>query len=320
MRFATVPLLLVLTAPLAGQSSDPAAALQAFRARLAEVPVIPVERVELELPAEPALGRVTSIATDEEGRFYVLQRLEEYGPGRTADPITVFDPTGRFVRSWGGGLFNTPHGIRVDLAGDVWAVDANTSTVFKFSPTGDLLLEIQLDRLPLDEVFCGATDVAFLPDGHVVVADGYCKGRVVEFDPEGHQVREWGTRGRGPGQFRVVHGIAVGPDEVIYVADRENGRLQRFDRSGRLLGMWEYSRQLYSVAFSRTGELYIALRFDGGRSNNPIVRIDPDTGDMLGWFETDCVPHVLTVAADGAFIPELLCPELPGGVALYRPR
>jgi len=320
MRFALVLVLLVFAAPVVGQSADETARLEAFRARLAQVPVIPVERVELDFQPDPALGWVSAATADEEGRLYLFQRLAEGDPGTRADPITVFDSEGRFVHSWGGGLFNTPHGIRVDGAGDVWAVDANTSTVFKFSSAGDLLLKIQLDRPPFDEVFCGATDVAFFPDGHVVVSDGYCNGRVVEFDPDGNQVREWGTRGRGPGQFRVAHGIAVGPDEVIYVADRENGRLQRFDRSGRLLGMWEYASQLYSVAFSPDGHLYIAFRFDGGYADGPIVRIDPETGDMLGRIEIDCISHELAFAPDGALVPGLMCGEPTGRVVLYRPR
>lgn len=305
--------MLVWGVPLAGQVSGQAPDTDAFRARLSAVPVIPVERVELDLQAEPALGRVSAVTTDDQGNLYVFHRPAE------GDPVAVFDSSGRFLRSWGEGLFNMPHGIRVDPVGDVWTVDANTSRVLRFSPAGDLQLEIQLDRPALDQEFCGATDVAFLPDGGVVVSDGYCNGRVVEFDADGNQVREWGTRGRGPGQFRVAHSIAVGPGEVVYVADRENGRLQRFDRWGRLLGMWGYSRQLYSVAVSRDGDLYITVRL-AENSDNHVIRLDPATGEMLGRLEIDCIGHELAIAADGALVPGLLCPAPPGGVVLYRPR
>lgn len=282
-----------------------------FRARLEHVPILPTERVELELSADLALGRVSAITSDDSGNLYVLNRRTE------GDPVVVLDSAGRFLRSWGEGLFDIPHGIRIDSDGDVWTVDANTSKIYKFSPTGELLMDIQLDRPALDYDFCGATDVAFLSDGHILVSDGYCNGQVVELDPLGERVSEWGERGTGPGQFKVAHAIAVGPDQVVYVADRENGRLQRFDRSGRLLGIWEYARQHYSVAFSDDGRLYISLRLPD-EPRNHVVRIDPATGEMLGRVLLDCIGHELEVTADGNLLPGLLCSGPHGSVVLYQ--
>lgn len=307
MRFASIPILLSCATPLAAQTTDQ----DAFRDRLEDVPILPTARVELELDVDPALGRVSAVTTDDEGNIYVLHRPTE------GDPVVVVDPNGRFIRSWGEGLFNIPHGIRVDPNGDVWTVDANTSKIYKFNSTGDLLLDIQLDRPESDRDFCGSTDIAFLSDSHVLVADGYCNGRVVEFDPRGGRVREWGRRGTGPGQFVVAHSIAVGPDQVVYVADRENGRLHRFDRSGRFLGVWEYARQLYSVAFSRGGDLYISVRLTE-EPRNHIIRIDPATGEMLGRVSLNCIGHELAVSPDGALLPGLLCPDAPGRIVLFR--
>lgn len=309
MKFTALPILLSLAVPVAAQTS----AQDDFRDRLEQVPVLPTDRVELELDAELALGRVSAITSDDHGNLYVFNRREE------GDPIVVLGAGGRLLRSWGEGLFNIPHGIRIDPAGDVWTVDANLSKIHKFSSTGELLLDIQLERPALDQDFCGATDVAFLPDGHVLVSDGYCNGRVVEFDPRGNRLGEWGERGTGPGQFRVAHSIAVGPDQVVYVADRENGRLQRFDRSGRLLGIWEYARQLYSVAFSEDGSLYISIRLPD-EPRNHVIRIDPASGEMLGRVSLDCLGHELAVAADGTLLPGLLCPGPDGSVVLYRYR
>jgi DNA-binding beta-propeller fold protein YncE len=267
----------------------------------------------LPLDIDPALGRVSAVTADDRGNLYVFNRAVD------GDPVVVLDPTGRVLRSWGKGLFTMPHGIRIDPAGNVWTVDANTSKIYKFSAAGVLLLQMQLERPREDLEFCGATDVAFQPDGHVLVSDGYCNGRVVEFNPSGERVREWGSRGREPGQFRVAHSIAVGPDQVVYVADRENGRLQRFERSGRLLGVWDYVSQLYSVTFSREGELYISLRLTD-EPRNHIVRIDPATGGMLGRLSLNCLGHELAVSPGGALLPGLLCPDSTGHVVLYRPR
>ncbi len=119
--------------------------------------------------------------------------------------------------------------------GNVWTVDANTSLVHNFTPGGKKLLEISVGDVPdPTQDFCGATDIAFARNGHVFVADGYCNARVIEYDAAGTKLRQWGKRGTGPGEFDVFHSIAVGPQGNIYVADRENGRLQWFDPQGEV--------------------------------------------------------------------------------------
>ena len=309
MRHAVLALFLSCVAPLSAQTPSQ----NTFRARLEQLPIMAIDSVALPLPIYPVLGRVSAVTADDRGNLYILNRAAD------GDPVVVLDPDGRLLRSWGKGLFTMPHGIRIDPAGNVWTVDANTSKIYKFNAAGGLLLQMQLERPREDVEFCGATDVAFLPDGHVLVSDGYCNGRVVELNPDGERVREWGSRGREPGQFRVAHSIALGPDQVVYVADRENGRLQRFNRSGRLLGVWDYVSQLYSVTFSREGELYISLRLTD-EPRNYIVRIDPATGEMLGRVSLNCLGHELAVSPGGALLPGLLCPDSAGHVVLYRRR
>jgi hypothetical protein len=116
-----------------------------------------------------AMGRISWVAADRDGLIYLLQR------GDKADPIVVVDRAGRVVRSWGKDLFVVPHGLRIDPKGNVWTTDANTSIVRKFAPDGRLLLTIEVGDVPAacDWPTRGATDVAFGPNGHVYVADGY---------------------------------------------------------------------------------------------------------------------------------------------------
>src|SRR5712692_12086363 len=52
-------------------------------------------------------GRVSAVATDSAGQVYVFQR------GQKADPIVVFDSKGKYLRSWGKGMFGNAHGMRV---------------------------------------------------------------------------------------------------------------------------------------------------------------------------------------------------------------
>jgi peptidylamidoglycolate lyase len=147
-------------------------------------------------------------------------------------------------------MYKTPHGIRIDASGNVWTIDANTSDVYKFTPQGKKLLEIKVGGvLDPSREFCGATDITFGQAGHVYIGDGYCNGRVLEYTAEGKKVTEWGRRGKSPGEFDNVHGIAMGSDGNLYVADRENGRLQWFDVRGKFLGERIFGGQFYNVTF-----------------------------------------------------------------------
>ena len=69
-------------------------------------------------------------------------------------------------------------------------------------------------------------------DGSLYITDGYGNARVHKFSKEGRHLFSWGEPGTGAGQFRVPHGIAVGPDGTVVVADRENSRLQFFALTG----------------------------------------------------------------------------------------
>ena len=65
------------------------------------------------------------------------------------------------------------------------------------------LLEVSVGDVPDPcRNFCGATDVAFAQNGHVLVSDGYRNARVIEYDAGGSKVREWGKRGPARGNSR----------------------------------------------------------------------------------------------------------------------
>jgi DNA-binding beta-propeller fold protein YncE len=264
-----------------------------------------VDRFELKVHPPLPLEGISAVTADKQGNLYVLHRPAN------GNPVVVLDAQGNLLRSWGKGLFKIPHGIRLDPSGNVWTVDANTSMVYKFTPEGEKLLEISVGDVPdLSRDFCGATDIAFAQNGQVFVSDGYCNARVIAYDAGGRKVREWGTRGSGPGEFRVVHAIAVGPQGHVYVADRENGRLQWFDPQGKFLGQWTYGGQLFTVAFSQAGELYVSTHPRGVSWDMEfnVIHIDPASGTMLGRVEVPA--HELTIAPDGTLLPATLSSQL----------
>ena len=246
-------------------------------------------------PATPGwgLGMVSWVAASPDGLIYLLQR------GDKADPVIAVDRDGNIVRSWGKGIYTTPHAIRVDPQGNVWTTDAASSMVYKFKPDGTVLLKIEVGGQPTPcENFCSTTDVAFAGDGHVLIADGYRNARILEYTADGKKVNEWGRAGTGPGEFRLPHSIQVDERGIIYVADRENGRIQRFDRSGKFLGEWTQYGKTFGLALA--GDALWLSTIPRGPNGAPgwLIKINRDTG-MLGGFVQSEGNHGVAVMRNG---------------------
>ena len=84
--------------------------------------------------------------------------------------------------------------------------------------------------------FLGTTDIAFASKGRIFISDGDANARILEYTADGKKVREWGSAGTGPGQFHLPHSIVADENNIVYVADRENGRIEKFDLDGKFLG------------------------------------------------------------------------------------
>jgi DNA-binding beta-propeller fold protein YncE len=249
--------------------------------RIRATPVLPFHAEHLAARSKDhnfESGLVSSVAVSGDGLIYELQR------GDKADPVLVLDSVGQIVSSWGRGEFKLPHSVRVDADGNIWTVDASWSAVFKYSSTGKKLLTIHVGGQPkTDRPFSGATDIAIAPNGHLFITDGYGNARVIEFSATGRRLRQWGTAGEGPGQFHLPHGIQISAEGIIYVADRENGRIEEFDLNGNYLGEIANLGRVYSLKLD--GDFLWA----GTQSleQNPgapgwIVKLDRRSGEMLG--------------------------------------
>lgn len=245
-------------------------------------PQLPTKLSELKpqpVSQDWAMEMVSSVAVANNGIIYVLQR------GSKADPIIAFAPDGKVLRSWGRGLFKTPHSIRIDPKGNVWTVDAESSIVYKFSATGQTLLSISVGGQPADAKsnFCGTTDIAFAPNGNLFISDGYLNARILKYSAQGKLLHQWGTRGTGPGQFHLPHGIAIDEKGIVYVADRENGRIQRFTLQGKYIGEWTNLGKTFSLK-SALGALWIGTQPRNQPNGAPgwLMKIDRNTGAVLG--------------------------------------
>ncbi|WLD10879.1 peptidyl-alpha-hydroxyglycine alpha-amidating lyase family protein [Planctellipticum variicoloris] len=253
----------------------------------------------LKLPDGWTLGSCSAVGVNGRGEILLLHR------GR--HPLIIFDASGRFLRSWGDDLIQSPHGLRVDRDDNVWVTDIGGHRVFKFDPSGKLLLSLGNGKPGAgDDQFNKPTDVAFGPDGEFFVADGYGNARVLRFAASGKLIKTWGTPGTGPGEFDLPHAIVVDPRERVLVGDRENNRIQIFDRDGALLEIWAGFAP-YGLAFNHNGILFVAdaranqiLELD---ANGKVRRSWGRKGTGPGEFD---LPHMLTSDADGnLFVAEV---------------
>ena len=165
-----------------------------------------------------------------------------YAFSRGAHPMIVFDRNGNFLRSWGDGVFNRPHGVHMAPDGTVFLTDDGDHTVRKCTLDGRVLLTLGIAGKPAPymsgEPFHRCTHTALSPQGDIYVSDGYGNSRVHKYSADGKLLMSWGEPGTDPGQFNIAHNICCDPDGWVYVADRENHRVQVFDGNGKYEAQW----------------------------------------------------------------------------------
>ena len=127
-----------------------------------------------------------------------------------------------------------PHRVRIspyDPERRIWLVNETFHQIYVFSNDGGELLATYGEKGVLgdDETHFGRPqDVAFLPDGRILIADGLDNHRVMIMDNEMNYLGEFGGYGDGPGQFNTIHAIGIGPEGRIFVLDRAGGEVNLF--------------------------------------------------------------------------------------------
>src|SRR5437763_3011633 len=271
-----------------------------LRALIEAAPKLPLEQTDLviKLPEGQELGMVSWVARDpKSGVTWLLQR------GDKADPVIAVDKDGRILHSFGKGLYKIPHALRLDPQGNIWTVDAASSTVLKFSPTGEKLLQFDVGGQPESarSAFRGTTDIAFAPKGRIFISDGYANARILEYTADGKKVREWGSAGTGSGEFHLPHSIVVDENGILYVADRENGRIEKFDLDGKFLGEFPNLGRTYSLKLGANGTLWAGMQPLNEPTGSPgwVVKLDRKTGKILGYVPVNEKGGLHTVEDDG---------------------
>ena len=238
------------------------------------------------LPAGPwNFIQVTSVAVKKDGNILVMHRGD--------DAVMEFKPSGDFVGPFGDVKFShgkvmpmlkevaakgrTPemsgyqavygaagcsncgaHEVRVDPQGNVWVVDASGQVITKMNASGHTLMTLGTrdKRGKTHDTFYLPTDIAFAPNGELIVTDGYGNDRVVRFSNDGKYLGEFGMRGNGPGQFQLPHNVVVDAKGLIYISDRDNQRVEVFDSTGKYLRQWEHVGGLSSLIMTPDQQIW----------------------------------------------------------------
>ncbi|HEY5624552.1 MAG TPA: peptidyl-alpha-hydroxyglycine alpha-amidating lyase family protein [Gammaproteobacteria bacterium] len=212
--------------------------------------------------------------------------------GSLLDPILKFGPDGDLETSFGAGLIVRPHAIHVDPDGNVWVTDrlggeagaeGRGHQVHKLSPEGELLMSLGTAGVAGDgpNEFNAPSAVLVAPTGDIFVGDGHGPGtnaRIVKLSPDGVFIKEWGGRGTAPGQFATPHSLAMDSRGRLFVADRENSRLQIFDQEGNFLDEWFQFGRPSGVYIDSNDVLYVA----DSESDNDNVATDWKEGIRIG--------------------------------------
>jgi DNA-binding beta-propeller fold protein YncE len=299
-----------------------------------------------EMPEGWEWGQVGAVAVDSKDQVHIFTRAEH--------PYRVFDKSGKLLEAWGEGIFEDAHGMCITPDDTIYFVDRGPQLVLKFSPVGKHRLTLgkryfksdtgytQDVREPSGPLASGGgmpvlngvarsagpfhnpCDVSVAPSGDIYVADGYRNARVHKFSPDGTLLKSWGDPGHardlkntkdGPGIFHTVHSVWEHEGRV-YVADRENYRIQVFSLDGDYIDMWtEFERP--TKLYVKPGEqvMYVAELED----RVSIVDLD---GNVIGRFGSERSndpgkfwgPHgIWTDSEDSLYVSEVL-----GGARLQK--
>ena len=179
------------------------------------------------------------------------------------------------------------------------------------NPAGDVLLTITPDDTPLLEeptdLYVGLEDEIFVLVGH-----GQGVPRVLKFASDGSLIKSWGEPGTGPSQFDTPHSIVVDAEGLVYVADRQNRRVQIFDSEGTYIKEWAYKGLPCGLFIDADGQMYMVSGFAGEilklDENGKALGANGQPGKGLGEFGE---AHYMTMSPDGdIYVADTVRPEL----------
>jgi DNA-binding beta-propeller fold protein YncE len=226
------------------------------------------------IPDEIVLGDCAAVGVDKSDNVYAFNRGDH--------PIAVFDKDGNLLRTWGEGVFTRPHGVHVGPDDTIWLTDDGDHTVRHCTLDGKILMTLGIPGKPAPfmsgEPFHRCTHTALSPDGdHLYISDGYGNARIHKYTVDGRLLSSWGEPGTDPGTFNIPHNICCDDNGWIYVADRENHRVQVFDGNGKWETQWNNLHRPNGMCMTqgRSALCYIGEGGPAGEINRDWPNIGP---------------------------------------------
>jgi DNA-binding beta-propeller fold protein YncE len=272
------------------------------------------------LPENWVTGQVSGVCVDNQDHVFIVNRnnitAKEAEVARQAPPFIEFDADGKVVNGFGDWETapNTTHGCIIDQENNFWTAGNGDGIIQKYSHDGKLMMQIgkrgvvdtsdgTLRGRPMNSShtqFYMPSDIAVDPEnGDIFVADGYGNSRIAVFNRKGEFLRQWGHQGTkeeadagvGGAFMQVVHCVALGNDELVYVCDRQGDRIQVFDKLGNFKkNIWiKRGRSLpdnwgttWWIGFSPDREQRYMYVADGG--DEQVKILDRASGEVLSSF------------------------------------
>ena len=237
----------------------------------APLPYIAVPE-SFKLPPGANFGGTSGVAFNSKGNIFVLHR----GPM----PLMEFGPDGDFIRGFGDGLFDRPHGLRIDAQDNIWATDVAANLVYKFNPSGRLEMLLGVKGRTGEwhpaghlRVLHEPNEAVVGPSGDIFVLQGHGKGesRVLKFDQDGVFIKSWGGTGKGPGEFDLPHSLVFDAQGLLHIADRSNGRIQVFDADGAYIRESQHPGTPCGLCMGADQHIWLANGYGG-----EVIKLDLD--------------------------------------------
>jgi len=192
---------------------------------------------------------------------------------RGAKPFLEFDEDGKLVRAFGEeGVFSRAHGLRLDKDGNMWVTDVGAHFVRKYDKDGNTLMTLgtpgtagEWNEAAGTHLFNQPNETALDSEGnlYVVTGHGAVEPHVLKFSPDGKFIKQWGSKGTGPGEFFAAHSIEIDANDVLYIAVRENMRIEIFDTDGNFKDEWKFNAMVCGIYLHNDGFMYMTSGFDG---------------------------------------------------------
>ena len=301
-------------------------------------------------PGDMTFEMGTGIAVGGDGVIYTISRDIDHWAAhplamtryRGKGTIARWDREGRFLGTFADAQeFIGPHSIYVDPEGFVWVADREGHQIVKLTPEGEEMMEVGEYGVYGDDEnhFNGPTGVAFLPNGDIVVSDGYWNSRLVWFDAEGNYLKQVGKLGNGPGQLGAAHAVAFGPDGNLYVANvcgtnlhvyvtkpgqiaparhepipNCQSRFDVFTQDGEYVGPWDAIPEPgLPLSIATYGDRLYAGVTGSRRGRQDLIVVDAETHHVVDRLnEANVYVHQMAMAPDGDIYIASVYPEHGG--------